>query len=482
MISSVCLFARAYTPEESYELACTLHSEATTFFSNYDWIASVVIPECSKEESAERALLAVKTALNIAKLIVGENHSDRLCTAYCKNVSKKHAKIYLDDSGFFNFSFEITSVQNSIGKNWESIFEKQAGYIFNICKSTITRIIKPTQMKDLKNRFIDALTWYGEAVSDVFLPSKLLKYITAIERMTVTNDVHVKFQVANRAGALCYILKGGSFEEWKKNIGKLYDKRSSIVHGRHSPLDRELSKHVIEAERIANATLLQGLNHFEYLGSEAVITNKFLDAEYNKLIIQVQSHERIERARHYYEMRNKYYPKKPSTVFILESPPASGNYFYDENGKLFEPLFSAMMKLLHFNPKNKADGLKRFADSGCLIVDATYEPVSDLSARKRNDIILNDYNILIADLFNLENTNTFNIVLVKANIFRLLESRLKADGFNVLNSEVIPFPSHGHQKKRYLSVHMEISLYLHKRESYLMNKCILISESVYSYV
>jgi hypothetical protein len=40
----------------------------------------------------------------------------------------------------------------------------------------------------------------------------------------------------------------------------------------------------------------------------------------------------------------------------------------------------------------------------------------------------------------------FPIVLIKANACRLLEERLRADGFKVLNNgRVITFPSHGQQ-------------------------------------
>ncbi len=83
---------------------------------------------------------------------------------------------------------------------------------------------------------------------------------------------------------------------------------------------------------------------------------------------------------YYFPLRNKYLPTNLKVVFVLESPPASGKYFYDEGGSLSEPLFSAMMKLLNFNPQSKRDGLRYFADSGHFLVDATYEPVNNLTS------------------------------------------------------------------------------------------------------
>jgi hypothetical protein len=151
---------------------------------------------------------------------------------------------------------------------------------------------------------------------------------------------------------------------------------------------------------------------------------------------------------YYISLRNKYFPKKMKIVFILESPPVSGKYFYDENGRTTEPLFSAMMKLLIFRPRDKQEGLKYFAEKGYFLVNATYEPVNKLKHKNRNDTILRNYQNLVADLRKHGVSKKINVILVKANICRLLESKLLSDDFNVKNRGVIiPFPSNGRQKE-----------------------------------
>jgi hypothetical protein len=47
----------------------------------------------------------------------------------------------------------------------------------------------------------------------------------------------------------------------------------------------------------------------------------------------------------YHKLRKKYLPDRIKLIFLLESPPASGDYFYDPAGRTTEQLFSAMMKL-----------------------------------------------------------------------------------------------------------------------------------------
>lgn len=152
---------------------------------------------------------------------------------------------------------------------------------------------------------------------------------------------------------------------------------------------------------------------------------------------------------YYINLRNKYIPKNLKTIFILESPPVSGRYFYDKTGEITEPLFSAMMQcVLKENPINKSDGLENFAKRGHLIVDAVYEPINNLRKNERDKIIIREYCALIEDLKRLITSNRVKIILIKANICSLLENRLLNNGFNVRNNHlIIPFPSHGWQKE-----------------------------------
>ena len=65
---------------------------------------------------------------------------------------------------------------------------------------------------------------------------------------------------------------------------------------------------------------------------------------------------------YYHRLRAKYLPENLKYIFILESPPVSGLYFYDESGKTSEPLFMEMMKLIGYRPENKKDALEKFME------------------------------------------------------------------------------------------------------------------------
>jgi hypothetical protein len=133
-------------------------------------------------------------------------------------------------------------------------------------------------------------------------------------------------------------------------------------------------------------------------------------------------------------------------VIVAESPPVSGLYFYDPSGKVSEPLFSALMRQIGCSPSDKAEGLGELRRKGWLLVDATYQQVD--KDKRRDETIVAEYPLLLGDLTRISPDKSVPVVLIKANVCRLLAPRLLADGFTVLNQGIdIYFPSHGNQPK-----------------------------------
>jgi hypothetical protein len=132
-------------------------------------------------------------------------------------------------------------------------------------------------------------------------------------------------------------------------------------------------------------------------------------------------------------------------VVVAESP-----YLYNPAGRNNEWLFTALMKQLGQMPKTKEEGLRELQRRGWVLLEATYEPVEWLGQQvnKRNAIIERDYPMLVTALEELSPDRNAAIILIKANVCKLLDWRLTRDGFNVLNKGIsVPFPSHGQQSK-----------------------------------
>jgi hypothetical protein len=148
----------------------------------------------------------------------------------------------------------------------------------------------------------------------------------------------------------------------------------------------------------------------------------------------------------YLLLRKAFKPIDVRLAIVAESPPISGKYFYDISGSIKEPLFAAMMLQLGIAPKSKESGLKEFQKRGWMLVDATYEPVNAMG-KSRDEVITRDYELLREDLRSLLGRSQ-PIALIKENVCRLLEPKLVADGFNVLNrGRVVYFPSTGRQNQ-----------------------------------
>jgi len=151
----------------------------------------------------------------------------------------------------------------------------------------------------------------------------------------------------------------------------------------------------------------------------------------------------------YLQLRRAYQPALARLVIVAESPPASGLYFYDPDGRVSEPIFAAFMKLLSLSPLNKAEGLRALQDHSWVLADATYEPIDKkfrARDKARDAVLVRDYSLLKDDIVELSQGNQVPVVLVKENVCRVLESLLTSDGFRILNrGRKVYLPMNGNQ-------------------------------------
>lgn len=149
----------------------------------------------------------------------------------------------------------------------------------------------------------------------------------------------------------------------------------------------------------------------------------------------------------YLALRRKFEPTPVKLVIVAESPPTNQTYFYNPDGRVTEWLFSALMKQLLHTPSTKEKGLRELQRRGWVLLDATYEPVNDLKqTKKRNDVIAKDYPLLVASLNEMSPDKSVPIILVKKNVCEMLDRKLTADGFNVLNKGIkVDFPAFSRQ-------------------------------------
>jgi len=79
--------------------------------------------------------------------------------------------------------------------------------------------------------------------------------------------------------------------------------------------------------------------------------------------------------------RRKFQPERVTTLFIGESPPHGGTFFYNEDSVLYRAMKEAF--------GHEEDFLAEFKAKGFFLDDLVHEPVNQLQDRFRNQMRLN---------------------------------------------------------------------------------------------
>ena len=156
----------------------------------------------------------------------------------------------------------------------------------------------------------------------------------------------------------------------------------------------------------------------------------------------------------YTTQRNKYKPIKVNVLFIAESPPSSGGYFYVEKTIGKDHLFRETMKALGFWPIDrpmrkgcdKRPMLNEFRSIGFFLIDTCEIPVDRLQSRERR---LSTVQGALTLPRRVKSLDPDRILIVKKTVFKPGRQVLTDAGFGnrILNTKPLPFPSHGNQRK-----------------------------------
>ena len=80
-------------------------------------------------------------------------------------------------------------------------------------------------------------------------------------------------------------------------------------------------------------------------------------------------------------LRRKYRPEQVRLLFVGESPPASGRFFYRRNSGLYRAVRDVFAVV---DPSvNDENFLETFQSSGCYLIDLCSEPVDRMTASNR---------------------------------------------------------------------------------------------------
>ena len=119
-------------------------------------------------------------------------------------------------------------------------------------------------------------------------------------------------------------------------------------------------------------------------------------------------------------LRRSYLPKPARLLFVGESPPASGRFFYQADSGLYRAIRRTFMRA--FPEIRKEDFLATFRALGCYLVDLCGEPVDDLDAKQRKRICGAGETRLARTIRKLQPETIVTLVLAIApNVERAIE-------------------------------------------------------------
>ena len=144
------------------------------------------------------------------------------------------------------------------------------------------------------------------------------------------------------------------------------------------------------------------------------------------------------------ELRLQFRPTPLRVLFIGESRPAGGTFFYAANSRLFEAVRSAFEAACPEPIGEQQQFLIDFQRAGCYLIDLCPEPVNHLPTRERRRRRREAVPALAGTLAELR---PLAIICVMASIRPQVENALRVAGLTDLPTTYLPFPAMGHQQQ-----------------------------------
>lgn len=154
--------------------------------------------------------------------------------------------------------------------------------------------------------------------------------------------------------------------------------------------------------------------------------------------------------------RARYRPDSVRLLLIAESAPDDGGdvtnrrFFYDDYLTSRDGLFREVVLALYdrptlvSGPHAKTPWLEKLKADGVYLVDLATVPVNYHSATEREATLQASVEETVELAISL---NPEGIVLVKQNVFDLLERPVREAGLPLLHDQFMPFPGSGQQKR-----------------------------------
>lgn len=248
---------RAATPEQSVHYIRGLHARAIKTFRNYPWVATVRLINCDKQVSEERAAKIVETALHVMRIFLGADSTKKLRLAWSRGDALRVAGMWTDADDLIQVSVGSRGIGPVGFENWHDALTQNDGLELQLFGSSLYPLADTIEPIHLHERFIDAISWFGDAATDPEASASVVKYTSAIERL-LFGKFHPKTHKKKFIQRVTQVLSAFNYGDVRtnENANKVYNARSELLHGSSSPRGGEIMEQARIAEGLARLCIL----------------------------------------------------------------------------------------------------------------------------------------------------------------------------------------------------------------------------------
>jgi hypothetical protein len=276
--------------------ARSLMAGAAKFYRQFDWVAEVTVKGCDSNTSELIAERTVTSALDCLHLIFRAQYTYKMRVGGPAIRTDRRAGVTIRKDGRMHPHWSTSwAGQVNFPDGWSEQLEDDPSltHLLSLSSIALEAAVDPDVARPISRRFLDAARWFGEAARDDRSATRIVKYVTAIERMVMTDEMgDVAKSVSERVAALCCYPDASDRNKWRRDASEIYDLRSRLVHGSTSPTDPKIENGVWLAARIGEETLLNAL---AALGEHALraeeVSTKRLAKWYGQVIATIDRQE-----------------------------------------------------------------------------------------------------------------------------------------------------------------------------------------------
>jgi len=234
------------------------------YYGSFRWAAEIEIADCDRKTSEARAIEVATRAIDCLHLLIGPGHSRKMRVAGPDLTRDLRASLSISGADLEYEASYPSAGQVGFAPGWFAQLEAHPdwGRALGLCGLALEAAVEPGLKRPLSHRFLDAIHWYGEAVRDPNPAARAVKYITAIERMLMTEgrNEEIAPTIAERVAALC-CERGSlaSHQQWRADAQTAYSLRSKLVHGSLSPTSPRIMEELGIVARVSQYALIGAL-------------------------------------------------------------------------------------------------------------------------------------------------------------------------------------------------------------------------------